>query len=272
LLSFIAILITYLLSTYGWYITINTLSHGSKITFTQSIASVNASSLTKYVPGKIWSYALQMYWLVNIGFSKSLIIYVNIINLFVSIIASVITGFAYLLFASDRFPIAATLPLLLMFIVLDICCVKFNSTIFNGAISLVNSRFKRDIRYFDVPKKLMLHLHIIHFVAAIVFGVGAYLLCFGIGYHVESGKALLVMSSLLLSDVVGFLAVIVPGGLGVREGIMYVILGGVSTGSLSLILPVASRIMNMLVDIFLGVIALTLLKNFIKTGWARNNP
>ena len=38
----------------------------------------------------------------------------------------------------------------------------------------------------------------------------------------------LVMSSMMLADVIGFLAVIVPGGLGVREGVMYLMLAGIS--------------------------------------------
>jgi uncharacterized membrane protein YbhN (UPF0104 family) len=251
---------------------INSLSERAKITFPQSIATVNASSLVKYLPGKIWSYALQMYWLVNGGFSKSLILYVNIINLFISIITSVIIGLTYLLFSSTKFPFAVTLSLLLLLVLLDICCVAFNAAIFNRGLSLLSKMFKRHIKYFDISKKLMLDLHLIHFVAAFSFGVGAYLLCFGIGYHVEHDKILLIMASLLLSDVIGFLTVIVPSGLGVREGVMYLMLGGVSQGSLSLILPVASRIVNMLVDIFLGLIALILLRNYTNTGLARNSP
>jgi uncharacterized membrane protein YbhN (UPF0104 family) len=271
-LSFSAMLVTYLLSTYGWYMAINSLSDRARVTFPQSIAAVNASNLAKYLPGKIWSYALQMYWLVNAGFSKSLILYVNMINFFFSIITSVITGLVYLLFSSTKFPFAAILSLLLALVVLDICCVAFNAAIFNSALSLVNKMFKRDIRYFDISKKLMIDLHVIHFAAAFIFGVGAYLLCFGIGYHVEPDKILMVMSSLLISDVIGFLAIIVPAGLGVREGVMYLILGGATPGSLSLILPVASRIVNMLADIFLGAIALRLLKNYINTDWAGNSP
>ena len=270
LLSFGAMLATYLLSTYGWYLAINTLSDRARITFPQSIATVNSSSLVKYIPGKIWSYALQMYWLVRAGFSKSLIVYVNVINLFISIITSVIAGLVFLLFSTNKFPFAATFSLLLVLIILDISCVACNAATFNGILALINRLFNRDIKYFDISKKLMLDLHLIHFAAAFTFGIGAYLLSLGIGYHVGPDKILLVMSSLLISDVIGFLALIVPGGLGVREGVMYLILGGGATGSLSLLLPVTSRMVNMLVDIFLGAIALRLLRNFIKTDWAEN--
>jgi hypothetical protein len=43
---------------------------------------------------------------------------------------------------------------------------------------------------------------------------------------------------------------------------MYLILKDVSAGSLPLVLPVATRIASMLVDIVLGVLAFMLLNNF----------
>jgi uncharacterized membrane protein YbhN (UPF0104 family) len=262
IVSFVSILITYLLSTYGWHLALNTLSSVSKITYHQSVATVNASSLTKYVPGKVWSYALQMYWLVKVGFSKSLIVYVNLINLSISIITSLIVGLGYLLFSPGIFPFMVIFSLLLILVLFDVFFIIFNSSVTNGMISLFNRMFHRDIKYFDISHRLLIDLHLVHFLAAFCFGMGAYLLCNGIGFVVAPGKILLVMSSLLISDVIGFLAVIVPGGLGVREGVMYLMLNNVSTGALSLILPIASRIVNMVVDVVLGTTAFALLRKF----------
>jgi hypothetical protein len=41
---------------------------------------------------------------------------------------------------------------------------------------------------------------------------------------------------------------------------MFFLLGGVSLGSLPLVLPLASRLVNMLVDIGLGAVAIRLLR------------
>ena len=100
-LSFAAITVNYLLSTSGWHIALNELSGRARFTFPQSVATVNASRLVKYIPGKVWSYALQMYWLVNAGFSKALVLYVNIINLLISIITTLTVGLAYLFLSSS---------------------------------------------------------------------------------------------------------------------------------------------------------------------------
>ncbi len=258
LLSFVSILITGLLSTYGWHLALNDLSSANKLTYRQSVAAVNASGLTKYIPGKVWSYALQMYWLVKAGFSKSLILYVNLVNLFISILVSLIVGLGCLLLSPAKFPFLIVFALLL--VLFDVFFIFFNSSVTNGMISIFNRMFHRDIRYFDISHRLLIDLHLVHFVAALCFGVGAYLLCIGIGFDVAPGEVLPIMSSLLISDVVGFLAVIVPGGLGVREAIMYLILHKVSTGALPLVLPIASRIVNMMADVVLGTTAFGLLR------------
>jgi uncharacterized membrane protein YbhN (UPF0104 family) len=203
-----------------------------------------------------------MYWLVKAGFSKSLIVYVNLINLSISIITSLIVGLGYLLFSPGIFPFMVIFSLLLILVLFDVFFIIFNSSVTNGMISLFNRMFHRDIKYFDISHRLLIDLHLVHFLAAFCFGIGAYLLCNGIGFVVAPGKILLVMSSLLISDVIGFLAVIVPGGLGVREGVMYLMLNNVSTGALSLILPIASRIVNMVVDVVLGTTAFALLRKF----------
>ena len=64
--SALATLAAILLATYAWYASINALSSG-KVDFRQSIAAANLSGLTKYIPGKVWSYALQMYFLDGLG-------------------------------------------------------------------------------------------------------------------------------------------------------------------------------------------------------------
>src|SRR6478735_1331035 len=101
-----------LLATYAWYRSINALST-SKVDFRQSIAAANVSGLTKYIPGKVWSYALQMYWLDGLGIGKALVVYVGVLNLAISMGVSVIFALLCLLFSSVRFPASVLLGSLL---------------------------------------------------------------------------------------------------------------------------------------------------------------
>ena len=70
------------------------------------------------------------------------------------------------------------------------------------------------------------------------------------------------MASMMISDVIGYIGIhFVPGGLGVREGVMYFMLQGVSNAVFPLVLPIATRVVSMLADLCAGTISFILLKN-----------
>jgi hypothetical protein len=250
---------TSLLGTFAWSTSLNGLS-SQRIGFRQSVAAVNASGLTKYIPGKIWSYALQMYWLDGLGFSKALIVYVNLVNLAISLGTSLIVGFACLSVSSAPLPLSVLLGALGALLVLDTGVVLFNKSLLKWAFALLGKVSKRKLSYFHAEPSLLVRLHAIHGLAALTSGLGAYAFCFAIGYPLSFDRGLVVIGSSLVADVAGFLAIVVPGGIGVREGLMYAILGGHTTGSLAIVMPVASRLLNMAVDIVLGAVAFKLLR------------
>jgi len=259
-----------LLATHAWYRSINTLST-SKVDFRQSVAATNVSGLTKYIPGKVWSYALQMYWLDGLGIGKALIVYVGLLNLAISIGVSVMFGLVCLLFGEIAFSARVLFGALLGLLAFDALCICFNRALLHALVSLINRLFKRNLSAFDVTKSLLLELHLIHLLAAVASGLAAYLFCFAIGYRIDFQRSLVVVGSSTLGDVAGFLAVIVPGGLGVREGLMYKMLGGEASGSLALVLPVASRLLNMFVEIALGLVAFRLLRT-LTVGKSSTRP
>lgn len=265
-LSFFAIACTYLLTTYGWFFTLNFLSH-NKITFSESIALVNTSNLTKYIPGKVWSYALQMYWLAKLGFSKSRVLYVNLINLYVSLIAALILGVAYLVFSPGTFPRAVILALLSVLVVFEAAFIAYNAPLLRRLVMVLNTVFKRDIEVGSsaTSARLLAYLHAVYGIAAFSFGAGAYALCFGIGFGIAHDRMFAVMAAFLISEVIGFIAVVTPGGLGVREAAMYLLLKDVSPEAFALILPLATRLVSMAADVLFGSLALILLRNYKKT-------
>lgn len=258
-LSGLCIALAYIAQTYGWHFAMNTLSGREGLRFRHSFSTVNASNLTKYVPGKIWSFALQMYWLARFGISKSLVLYVNGINLLYSLLGSFVVGFALLLFspsALPRLPLALGLAALL---VADLLFTIFHGPVLRWLTTLANRRFKREVGYYELPLSLILQLHVVHVFSALTFGLAAYFACLGIGHALNVTESALVMSALLLSSTIGFLAFLAPGGLGVREGVMYALLGGIANGGLSLTLPIATRAIHTIVDLILGASALRLL-------------
>lgn len=270
-LSFLTVVASSLLATYAWQLTINSLSEHNRMTFSHSVATVNTTSLTKYLPGKFWSYALQMYWLLKHGYSKSLVLYVNIVNLVVSMITGVMLSLGFLVF-SHRFPLSLTATAFAAWVLIDAACLAFHGSVFRIASGLASRLFKREIGHYAIDLPTMLRLHAVHLLGQLVSAVGAYILCSGLGYHLELTTILLVMSALILSDAAGFVVFLVPGGLGVREATMYLILGGAAAGSLALVLPLASRMVGLIADAVVGAVALKLLRSSIVAAEANKLP
>jgi uncharacterized membrane protein YbhN (UPF0104 family) len=263
-LAVVCMLVTYLVPTFGWQVAINALGGGNKLTFAQTVATVNSSNLVKYVPGKVLTYALQVYWLANRGFSKSLVVYVNALNLLISLAVSMIFGFGCLLFADTPIPHQIALAVFGVGLVLDLVGFAFHGPILKWFIRLYGRVFKREVRELDVPVPLLAGLHVVHLISVVAFGLSSYFTALGIGYALPPSAAPKLMAAILISDTVAFFAVVTPGGLGVREGLMYLVLGGAKGTSLALTLPLATRVVHMVVDLMLGVTAFRLLGKLTK--------
>jgi len=257
-LSFVCAIASALLATLGWQLALNGLSERRSLTFTQSFATVNVSGLTKYLPGKLWSYALQMYWLNERGFSKSRVLFVNILNLAISLAAGIWVSLVMLLGSPERFERALILGLIGALSLSIGLALRFHGAGFKLLQQLLLRVLKREVSVLELPGALMVRLHAVHAASQLVSGLGACVLCYGIGYEPTLPQALLVVAALVLADAAGFLAVIVPAGVGVRESVMYLLLGGAASGSLAVVLPLVSRLISMATDVVLGLLALRL--------------
>jgi hypothetical protein len=190
-------------------------------------------------------------------------LYVNLINLAISLVTGVLLSLVFLLFAGP-FPRAAVLAALVLLTLFDAGCMYFHTRALTLGIALVKRVFKRELAFFDVSAPLLIRLHAIHFLAQVVSGLGGYALWAAIGYDLKLDTILLVMAALIRSDTAGFVVFLVPGGLGVREATMYMLLGGAAVGSLAVVFPLVSRMLYMAADVVLGIAALQLLRRFIK--------
>jgi len=142
--------------------------------------------------------------------------------------------------------------------------MAFHTPALRLANAIVLKLFKRRLEEFAFSPKLLLQLHLVHFAATILGALCTYWTCVGIGYPLPASLIPRVMASSLLGDGAGFVALLVPAGLGVREGVMYFVLGGAASGPVSLILPVVSRTVGMVSDVIIGAIALVLLRKFTR--------
>ena len=223
-LSLLLLISSYLLETYTWKICINKHLVQHELSFPESISIVNASSLLKCLPGRIWMYTAQLAWLKKYSIPKSKILHSNFICIIGSISVSIYLGLVYIAFYTTHFSPTLLVLISVVIILLNLAYITCNSILLNNLIAAVNKYFKLDIQLLTNSIPLLVFVQFIYACSWLITGFSGYYLAKGVGLHIETGELFALLASMSLSWLIGYLAVITPGGLGVREGFMMLML------------------------------------------------
>ena len=251
-------LLSYLAETFIWKFSINKHLGSHELNFPQSIAIVNTSALLKYLPGRIWTYTAQLVWLKKYNISKSIILYVNLICILGSVTVSLYLGLIYLALYTNVMNVKMIILSAVVLILLNIMYIIWNAWLINKLIAIVGKLLHKEIQPLNNSRSLILFIQFIYVCSCSLAGFGGYFLAKGIGLHIHFTDFFAILASLSLSWLVGYLTVISPGGLGIREGMMLLMLNNVVSAQTALIFPILSRAMYLIAEAILGVTALSL--------------
>jgi len=244
-------------ATVAWHILIHSFPIEKRLTFSQSFSILNVSAFLKYIPGKVWTYAIQLYMIRDLCISKYNFFLIFLIINIVSLSIQTALGLFILIFFFSQIWVK---------ILLLTGCLVFSALSFyvidvvNIIVRLTNRILKKDFPALHFPLKKILWIQSIYLIAIMLFAVSGYFAAEGIGMSLTFHDALSVIVAGLLSSVIGYVVVIAPGGLGVREFVMYWILNSVTNKSMALVLPIATRLLLMLVDLIYGILGLIILR------------
>ncbi len=255
-LSMFLLIMSYLLETYIWKVCINRHLKDHQLTLPESISVVNASSLLKFLPGKIWIYTAQLAWLKKYSISKSKILHSNFICIIGCMTVSVYLGLVYIALYTDHLPSSLIMLFSLVLVLMNVAYITCNSSLLNKLITIANKYFKLDIQLLTNSIPLLVYIQFIYVCGWLLTGLSGYYLAKGVGLHIETRELFALLASMALSWLVGYLAVITPSGLGVREGFMLLMLSHVVNVQTALLFPIFSRIMFLLAEALLGLLAL----------------
>jgi uncharacterized membrane protein YbhN (UPF0104 family) len=264
--SLACILVSYLISTAMWQYGVNRLASGPAFSFTASIGMVNATQLTKYIPGRVWGYAMQMALVDRKSLPASAVLYVNLLFTLSKSFISLILGGAYLCLSSGLFPRAVAATALGAVLVVYVFFLLYNSRFFNLLLRVTERLFRRTIVPFDMEFSAILRIQFLGILATAAFGLSAVLAGLGIGLLTVPSTGWTIFAGFPFADTVGFLVFFIPGGLGIREGLFYFLLGEHGEGPLALVLPIVMRLVSMSVEALLGVVGLIFLRRLVKGG------
>jgi len=259
-----SLIFSYLVSTAMWRLAANRLATGRAFTFLESVGMVNTTQLTKYIPGKIWGYAMQMALVDRRSLSISSILYVNVLVTLTNSFLAVIAGGVYLTFSSRLIPLPLAVIATLGVLALYFFFLVLNGRFFAVLLKISSRVLRRRIEFFQLPPRCLAALQLLGLASAAAFGLSAVLGAEGTGFAMTASLAWPVAAGFLLADTIGFLAFFVPGGIGVREGLLYLLLSELGAGSIALVLPIVMRLVSMATDALLGLTGLVTLRSYVK--------
>lgn len=253
--SFMVIFLVYILVAFGLKLTLYFL--GKRISVQDSFRINYLSNIGKYVPGNIWSIAGYVYIADKMGFSKKTMLISKILFAIIQTIAGcvllivinlffpeVISSFLFNRIITIVFIVLLTLPLLYPVILERIV----NFFLIKMAKKKISLRFK---------KSNLLVLMLLSTVIWISYGMWFWIFIRAI-YPVPIINLVAFIAIFFLSWFSGFLVFVVPGGLGVREGVMTILLKPLMPLPVAIVIPLLLRIATIIADLLSFTIALSL--------------
>ena len=206
-----------------------------KVKFRDAFVIYTTTQLGKYIPGKIWVYAAQIYFLKRYGIDfKEVIVKTVIFYTLFFLSAIVFSAGAYGIYINNPIPIVASLV---------------GSYIFVWTILLPFYNKKEIFRYLISFSVMILDL--------ILGWVASYYLIMAI-YPTTLINTVLIAASSYIAWIIGFVVLIAPAGLGIREGANIWIIHSVLKLPMGIasLYPLAMRLImsvTEIITIFLGI-------------------
>jgi len=211
---------------------------GVSLPFFKSLKIIFYSQLGKYLPGKIWTWAGRIYFCQQLGIPTSKTFLSMVLELALTTISGILIFLVALLispgFKINIHPFFLIIVVIMSFIIIH---PKVLTRIINFFLYLLKKE----------PIKIELNF------SQICFIMGCYFIiwfCFGIAFYflinsvtfIAPSKILIITGSFAISNTVGVMALFAPAGLGVREGILSLLLSNFFPLSLAILLSFLCRI------------------------------
>ena len=232
---------------------------GSSVSYRRLFKAWFISSLGKYLPGKVWQLLGMILLLEKEGIPKKNTFSSVVLGQTLSVISGLLIGALFL--GSDLYSeILSKNPALIILIIvffMGVLALFFYPKLLERMINLGLRILKKDQILLDFKSKDIFFYFLSYSLAWISFGLG-----FTIFVKAFSPASLGIYPGLTgafaFSFNIGFLALFVPGGIGVREGILVLLLEAYFPAPVAILISILSRLWVSFVELLCFLIALPL--------------
>ncbi|MCL2819351.1 MAG: flippase-like domain-containing protein [Oscillospiraceae bacterium] len=257
--------LTYCAHTYTWHCLINeTHKATNQITLKQSMGVFNITNLTKYIPGKVWAYGIQMYILSKNGFSAAKVLFVNVLLLLLTISIVCVAAFYYILFNFIYIDLLLKYLIVVVSSIVCVLCLIYIEKALYLLIKIIKKVVKRDFSIIVVPRQQILKAIFILVISHTFFILSVVFICFATGIEHNIRYCIEIGFIGVISSIIGFFALFAPGGLGVQEASMYALLITKFGITVAVLLPIILRMIILISDVVLTLISYLCIRKDLK--------
>lgn len=249
-LSVFLVCLGFFLDAFAWQMTLKVYGY-KKVNTKQAVASMGLSIFGKYIPGKIWLIMGRSAYIAkkhNISEKDTASISLN--AQFISLWVGLLMGAIGFIFIGTK-GLWAELSLLLW---LALSLILFSRLFHNLTSFLIKKIFKKNVTIPSLSIKNVIKVLPWFFLNWLCWCFGFYFLVQALSIDVVTPVTGLIFA---LAGTLGLLAIIVPGGLGVREGIVaaMLIMAGLNE-VVAVSISVASRLWFLTGETFIFLLGL----------------
>lgn len=214
--------------TYAWQLIMKELEKDKKVSFFDCLGIITVSNLGKYVPGKVWFALSRVDFTKKFGFSEKRIFLGILLESFYLFLGAF---FYFIFFLKKIF----FLPIIFLLIIIT---PHFFKIIFNFALKI----FKREKLDFSFPIKKSIILLFLYILVWLFQGIAFFFLIKSFYQQISAENLFSLIGIYALSWMLGFIVLIAPGGLGVREGSILLFLKDIFPIGIASLIALISRV------------------------------
>jgi hypothetical protein len=244
------VLIVVFLTPLAWGLVLRTCLD-IRLSWREALRIWSVSQVSKYLPGSVWNYVSRVYLCNQSGIPTSKAVLSMVLEVVLMLLAQAL---AFLL--SLPFWLSGSRSLLWVLAILPLGLVALHPRVFNGLLTLVARRSGMEkAPQASLTPRTVGGLLAVYLLDVVVVGLSFFFFANSL-YPIPLSQIPILIGMLNLSLIVGFLAPFAPYGLGVREGLLTVLLSQYGPTPVAALISLASRLWFTLSELVGLVVAL----------------
>jgi len=238
LLASIAVVVCYFFaSATGWWLILKVLD--TQISLRQSLKCWFISLGARYIPGRVATVLSRAYLCEAEQVSKKKVVLASILEQILTTTVAVMVSFLALsgLTGINQLHLIVGMSLLLL-AGLTLC----HPSVLRFVVNLLFRIFHAGTIEFSLKKRHVGAMLVYYLVCSLMAGLSFFMLCSALA-PVQWSQFPYLWGSFFAAWTVGFLSMITPAGLGVREGVLFILLRPIYPEAIALLIPVVFRML-----------------------------